>query len=736
MNESQFVQDVRHYLGMAHKRRALIVSCVAAALLVAVIYNYTARPLYQATAQILIDRDSPNILPNQEVVDVTQGGADYFQTQYQLLQGRTLAEKVVERIHFQKSAELKTGPLMSPIERIEVRLFGRKPRAAMDSDGVLLPPAVAAFRSRLSVEPVPGTRLVNLRFRAYDPDLAAEAVNTLAQVYIEQTLEYRYTTSSEATGWLSDRVKEQQAKVEEAEKRLQAYREKEGLVNIEERQGLVDQKLTALMSAVMTARTERIGKETMYEQVRKLSPTELETFPLVLSNPLIIGLRGQITELQRDRARLSETLGEKHPDMVRVRTQLRAAEDKLHTEIQNIVRSIESDYLTAKQQEANLEASLEAVKKEALQINRKSIDYGVLKREVDTNQQLFRQLMDRSKETGLETELRATNIRINERAESGVLVAPRRLRNYELALLLGLGLGVGLALFFEHMDNTLKTPDDVKQHLGLPFLGVVPEASPKGVAGGNSVLILRNPRTATAEAYRVLRTNLVFSSAESAGRVIVVTSANPGEGKSTTATNLAASLAQTGAKVLAVEADLRRPALSNHFAVSKTPGLTDLIVGKCEAWAAIHTTRFAGLMVLPCGYVPPNPAELLGSARMRDIVRALRGHYDWVLLDTPPVLAMADTPVLCPTVDGVVLVVAAEESGRPAVQRAIDQIQGVGGKIIGVVLNKVDLARNSYYYGQYYGEYYRSYYSEGSRARERKPRPDKHPPAHGQRPTS
>ena len=169
-----------------------------------------------------------------------------------------------------------------------------------------------------------------------------------------------------------------------------------------------------------------------------------------------------------------------------------------------------------------------------------------------------------------------------------------------------------------------------------------------------------------------------------------------------------------GAKVLAVDADLRRPAMHTHFGIQKTPGLSDLIVGKCQASQAIQITRLKGLQVLPCGYVPPNPAELLGSASMRQLVEALRSHYDWVLIDTPPVLAMADTAVLCPLVEGVILIIAAEASRRPAVQRAIDQIAGIGGKVVGVVLNRVNLERNSYYYGQYYGEYYRSYYGEGA----------------------
>jgi succinoglycan biosynthesis transport protein ExoP len=717
MTEQTLLQDVRRYLAVFHKRRALIATLATAGLIVAGIYNYTTRPLYQATAQLLIDRETPNVLPAKEVVDLAQASVDYFQTQYQLLRGRTLAERVVEKIGFHKSAELQTGPLMSPIERLQVRFFGKMPKALVDADGVKLSPAVAAFRTRLKVEPQQGMRLVNVRFQAYDPELAKTAVNALAEAYIQQSLEYRFTTSSEATGWLSDRLAEQKQKVDQAEQALQAYREREGLVNVEEKQTLVDQKLAALTAAVVNARTERITKETLFNQMRLLSPAQLESYPAVMGSALVQTLKGQLSELQREQARLSETYGDRHPEMVRVRNQIRSTEEKLRVEGQNVVRSLENDYLTARQQEANLQSSLDAIKREALEINRKSIEFGVLRREVESNQQLYKELTNRTKETSLESELRASNIRINERAERGVLVAPRMAHNFALGFVIGLGLGLALTLLFEHLDNTLKTPEDVKQHLGLPFLGVVPDVGARSVSGGGpkpSPLILKNPKSAVAEAYRVLRTNLIFSSAESSGRVIVVTSANPGEGKTTTTVNVAASLAQTGARVLAVEADLRRPSMSQHFSVPKTPGLTDLIVGKAEATTAIHSTRYKGLMVLPCGYVPPNPAELLGSARMKDILRALRSHYDWVLIDTPPVLAMADTPVLCPIVDGVIMVVAAESSGRPAVQRAIDQIASVNGKIIGVILNRVDLERNAYYYGQYYGEYYRSYYAEGA----------------------
>ena len=270
----------------------------------------------------------------------------------------------------------------------------------------------------------------------------------------------------------------------------------------------------------------------------------------------------------------------------------------------------------------------------------------MLKREVDSNKQMFQSLMSRSKETGLETELKSSNVRIVERAEvPGGPILPRRTRNYQLALVIGLALGIGLALLFEHVDNTLKTPEDVKTRWACPSWAWCPRSSASG--GQPAACIMKSAETsAVSDSYRVLRTNLLFSRPDSQGGVFLVTSANPGEGKTTTVANLAASLALNGGKVLVVDADLRRPTLHQHFGVTKTPGLTDLIVGKCQASEAIQSTRFKDLQTLPCGYIPPNPAELLGSASMREVIRALRSHYDWVLIDTPPILAMADTPVL------------------------------------------------------------------------------------------
>jgi capsular exopolysaccharide synthesis family protein len=714
------VNELRYYLGIFHKRRSLIVTCLAMSLLGATLYNYSVRPVYQATAQILVDRRAQNVLATgADRIDAAE--LTDLATQLELLRGQVVAEKVVDKLQLHKTAEFQTGPMMSIWERFQRRFLGRTPPAPVDSSGIPLSPAAAAFRSRLVLEPVPGSRLVNVRFRAYDPRIAQEAVNALAQVFIEQTVDIRHSNSSEASGWFGERLKEQEERVKAAERALQQYREREKIAAGEDRGELVNQKLVTISNALTQARMERVQKEATLAQVRTTSPSQWENIPLIQANLSVQSLRAKLAELRRDESRLSETLGDKHPDMQKVRSEIKATEAKIMVEVQGAIQALEGAVVAARQQEASLEESLGATKKEGLELGTKAVEYQILKREVDSHQSLFQDLMNKTKAAGLETELRATNVRIVEKAGyPKAPFAPQRARNYQLALLIGLGLGLGLTILFEHLDNSVKTPEDVKHELGLPFLGMVPQVEVRAGASTVQKLMNENPQSTVAEAYRLLRTNLLFCSPDAAGMVVVVSSANPGEGKTTTVANLAASLAQNGAKVLAIDADLRRPTLHQHFGTHKTPGLSDLIVGKCQASEAVQVTRFKGLHVLPCGYIPPNPAELLGSQNMRSALAAFRKHYEWVLIDTAPILAMADTPVVCPHTDGLVLVVAAEATTRAAIQRSTDQVHGVGGKLVGVVLNKVNLQRNSYYYNQYYGPYYRSYYGEGTRE---KPRP-------------
>ena len=717
MIESPFAQDARQALGVLHKRRAIVVTCLVVSLLVAVLYNYTTRPLYQATTQVLIDRAAPRVLPNKDTIDP---GVQDFQTEYELIRGRAVAERIIEKLSLQKTTELSTGPLMSPWERIQRRFLNKQPAAAIGSDGIPLSPAAAALRSRITVEPLPGGRLVNLRVTAYDPGLAAQIANELANTYIQQAVDFRYNSSSQATDWLSERLADQKQKVEDAERALITYQEKHGLSNMASG-GPSQDKIQALEAAAMAARSDRIAREATLNQARSLGPSQLANMPSLVSSPSVQEARSRVAQLQAEQARMAESLGERHPDMLRLRNELESAQEKLQVELRGGIRGLEAEAEAARAKEAGIQGDLGRARQEGLEVGRNSIEYEALKREVDTNKQMFQTLMSRAKETGLESELRSTNVRVVEKAETPrAPFSPNRRRNYQIALLIGIALGIGLAFLFEHADATVKTPDDIKQ-AGLPFLGMVPSVIasrtlPQPVA-------LKNPEGAIADAYRVLRTNLLYTWPGNEGRVVVVSSANPGEGKTTTTANLASALALNGAKVLVIDGDLRRPTIHKHLNIPKSPGLSDLIVGRSQASTVIQTSRYRGLHIIPCGYVAPNPAELLGSSAMSEIVAALKKLYDWVLIDSPPILAMADTPILCRVADGLIIVVAAEATSRPALQRAVDQVASVGGKVIGAVLNKVDLQRNSYYYSHYYGEYYRSYYTEVAGRAAAGPRP-------------
>jgi polysaccharide biosynthesis transport protein len=715
MSPPSFVEEAREYLVLLHRRRALVVACTGAALIVAAFHNATARPLFEATVQIFIDRTPPRVLPSATMANSEPGSADDYQTQYELLRGRALADKVLARLGRDSDSELATGPLVSPWARVRQAI--RPPAAAVRPPE----PAAAAgeaFRSRVTVEPLPGSRLVNVRFRAYDADFAARALNTLAEVYIEEALDMEFASSTEASRWLGERLKEQQKKLEESEQELQRFRERETLVEAEPGRSLTDGQLMALNDALLTARTDRLARETLHDRVRQMAPEELGSLPIVIDNPVVQGMKTRLADLRDEERKLSETLGERHPDLLSLRDRIAALEAELKDETGAIVRSVEAGYETAVQQEARLGEELAAAKAAVFAQDRTALRSAVLQREVESRRALLRELTARAQQTGLESQLRFTNLRVVERAESPrVPVLPRRAFNYEVALLIGLGLGAGLAVLVGRIDDTVKTPDDVSQLLGLPFLGMVPVVGADGAPEiAPRLEAAREPQSAVAEAYRVVRTNLIFSTVANRGRVVVVSSSSPGEGKTTTVANLAVSLAQNGARVLAIDADLRRPTLHAHFGLEPGEGLSEVLENDGPCPLPLRETEVPGLTMLSSGHIPPNPAELLGSEGLRTLLEAERQRYDWILIDAPPILAMADTPVLSALADGMVMVVWSEHCTRPALKRALEQVRAVGGRLTGIVLNKVDLKRNAYYYGQYYGEYYRRYYAEGEAA--------------------
>jgi capsular exopolysaccharide synthesis family protein len=702
------------YLKVLHRRRWIAINAFLLVFGLAVVYTFTATPQFEGRAQVLIENEEANVVAFQQVVEENRQTLDYYQTQYRLLQSRALDKRTLE------SAALWNDPLFAEAQRSWLQRFVLWVRERILGSEIPDPSETAAqargvdaYLRRLRVAPIRNSRLVDVIFITPDPVLSARVANAHAAAYIEQNLEYKFLASKEASDWLAARLGEQRQQVEQTEQALQKYREQTGAVALEDRQNIVIQRLTDLNAAVTRARTERIEKEALFNQIRSIQGDRnaLDTFPAILSNSFIQQLKAELNQLQRQQAELAQKLGARHPDMVRTQSAIETMGRRIDAEIQKVIQAVRNDYEAALASERNLTAALDQQRAEAQQLNRASIQYGALQRDAQSNRQLFEGLLQRAKETGVSSDLRTNNIRVVDAAEPPRRPSsPNRPYNLAFGLLSGLLLGVALAFFTEYLDGRLKSPEEIRTHLGLPCLGIIPVM--KSNEPDSDPLLSGAVEHVFAEAVKSVRTNLLFSTTEESSRVVVITSTGPGEGKTVVAANIAISLAQVGQRVLLVDCDMRRSRVHTVFGFKHEPGLSNLMVGNAKASDAVRKTSTQNLWILPSGKHPPNPAELLASARFRDFMKSLVGHFDWIVLDSPPVMAATDAVVAAHNADGVVFVIGAEMTDRRTARHALDMLESGKSKFFGAVLNKVDLERNRFYYSTYYRRDYSNYYSK------------------------
>ena len=726
------VEDERHisdYLRVIYKRRWVAIPAFVIVFVIGAINSFRQTPIYEARAQILIEKDTPKVGNLNTMFQETDGwyNDDFYQTQYRILQSRSLARRTVELANLPSHPSMQraseppsmsfsvTGVASSAIAAARRAISGEPAEApvkvAPAEPADALAPYVGVVLGSLTVAPVRNSRLVDLRFSSTDPVLAADLANAHAKAYIQQNLQTRFSASKDATDWLGEQLAEQRQKVEESEAALQRYKEAHDAVAVEDRQNIVVQRLADLNGAVTKVKTERIEKEAQYNQLRSLESTPaVDSFPAVIANDYIQKLKSDIGDLQRQQAQLAEKYGERHPEMVRIRSAIDSTQAKYDAEVRNVINSVRAEYQASLAQERSLVGALEKQKSEALGLNRKGIEYSVLSREAESNRQIYEALLQRTKETGISAELKSSNIRVVDAAELPTFpVLPRRQRDLMMAAISGSILALGLVFLFEYLDNRIKSPQEMRAHLGLPFLGMVP-----AVDTDKGSLLHTGVPAAFSEAIRAVRTNVLFSSADEGARTLVVTSAGPGEGKSMFSSNLSVSLAQAGQRVLHIDADMRRPRVHEIFEASQQPGLSNLLVGDCKPSEAVRKTAVQNLWILPAGMIPPNPAELLGSKRCTDYFTTLREHFDWVVIDSPPVLAVADASVLSNAATGVIFVVGADQTSRQTAKAAIEQLHSVGARLIGAVLNRADVQRNPYYYSAYYRKEYSRYYAKAT----------------------
>jgi capsular exopolysaccharide synthesis family protein len=718
--------DFYYYLRVIYRRRWIAITAFLLVVLSVAAYTFTATPIYEARVQLMIEPENQNPLNFAQPVEQSAQSwdpTDYYQTQYKILQSRRLARKTLDALHlwdspeFVSAADAKAGAAKStrPGQTARELVAGEAPvEAALLPETPRQSRTVNKFLAQLTVTPTRNSRLVDVKFASADRQLAANVANKLAVAYIAQTDEFRRSASTKASSYLDEQIDAQRKKLEASENSLQTLREQGEGVALDDRQNIVVQRLAELSSAVTKASTERIEKEAQYKRLLSVAAgpgSNLDTFPAILSNTFIQQLKGQLADLQRQQAQMSEKYEDKHPEMAKIRNAIAATEAKLRGEIGNVQQSVRNEFLSAQAQERTLAADLERQKGDALALGKQGITYGIARREWESNKQIYDSLLQRQKETGVSSELKSNNIRVVDDAQVPLSpVSPNRRLNMLLALLGGTMLALGLVFFFERLDNHVKSPDDLKA-LGLPFLGLVPAIDTSDLA--NQTPLLNNGVPANfSEAFRTVRSSVLFSTAESGPRSVVVTSTAPGEGKTLVATNLAMALAQAGQKVLLIDADMRRARLHHIFDVNRAPGLSDLVTSQGNPVECVRTTAMPTLWLVPAGTKTPNPAELLGSKKLHQLLDVFTARYDWVVVDTPPVMAVSDAALIAHRSTGVVFVLRSEVTNRNAADQAIEQLSGARAKMMGAVLNGVKLHRHAYYYARYYKREYSDYYQD------------------------
>ncbi len=702
--------DLRRTLEVLRKRRWVILG--VAALVMGLIGLKTLREpkVYTASVTLIIELQAPKVLGDQ-VQDVAESSAsfwqtkEFFETQFRILKSHAVAERVVRKLALDRDeAFLGLTGIHDPALRAQ---------ALKNAD------AVAVLRSRLRVEPVRDSRVVNVLVDDGDPKKAALLADTAADEFIQYNLVEKLGTSRSASEWLHDQVDELQQKLANSEQALYQFkRENEILtVSIEDSQSIVAKRLSALSDAITRVRERRAELMAKAQEVRDArSQHSLEALPQVSSSTFIQAERTHAMQLGEELAELQTRYGGDHPKILGLLERRRKAEELIAHEQESIARSVELEEQEAKATEANLSKLLEGVKREAFEVNRKEVDFSRLRREQENNAKIVELVGRRLKDVDLAGLLRTNNVRLLDAAEIPAVPTSPNLR-FALLLALALGLlgGVASAFLLEQLDQTVKGQEDLERCTQVAFLGIIPSVGQlEKDVGDVDLFIHTRPRSSVAECLRTVRTNLLFMSTgtERPLQKLLVTSSGPQEGKTTAVIDLGITFAQSGQRVLLVDTDMRRPRLHKAFGLSNELGLSNVLLDEKRLGEALRPTAVPDLHVLPCGPLPPNPAELLHTDRFRALVAELARRYDRVLFDSPPVAAVTDALILAAEVDGVVLLAKAGKTSKVAVTRTRRALGDVQARVVGTLLNGVDLRDRSagYYYADYSGS--GAYYGE------------------------
>jgi len=693
---------LRTYWNIINKRRWTIITIAFIATMLVAIASFKMTPIYEATVRLDIEADTLQIQSLNDLFRQVPADETFIGTQIQVLEGVSLAELTIEQV----------GILKDPtwVAAIQPSSGVSSSKLPTSPDGILGP-----FGRSLHVVKVRDSHVVNVSFESADPNLCAKVANSLADNYIEYNFREKYDATRRASGWMEQQLDELKAKVEKSQQALVDYERQNAIVNISDKESVVEQRMADLSRDLTIAQTDRLQKESVYELVR----SNESQVAFVAQNDLLQHLEEKYADLKSQYVDALQQFGPKHPKAERLQSQVDEIQSLIERERKRIVERIRNDYMAALGREGLLAAAVAKEKVEVGAVDQLLIQHNLLKRESETNQQLYDNLLRRLKDATVSAGLRATNVHVFDPANPPKSpVRPQKLLNILIGLMVGPVLGLALAFVKEAVDTSIKSIDEAERLANAPALAVVPLARdtlrrPTPSLSGNNgrsaatqgLALLSRPSSAMAESFRTLLTSVILSNAPQPPQALLITSSAAGEGKTITAVNLAIALAQRGEPTLLIDADLRHPSIGETLNLPNGTGLAGFLTGAHSIEKALR--QFAPvptLWALPAGPTPPNPAQLLSSSTMESTLRELRKRFKFVVIDSPPVLPVTDAMILSNLVDGVVFVVESGATARGAVTRARKILQNVGANVLGIVLNKVDVRHDGYYgnYGNYY----------------------------------
>ncbi len=699
---------------LRHKFTIILFTLIA--LVASAIATSLQTPIYRSSVKLQIDREAVRIV-NFEGVTPREAAYsyDFYETQYQLLKSRALARRVVEQLGLESSDQFRAEEKPSFFRELNSFFSSESPGGETGNAGTR--GLEHLLLASLTVSPIKNSRLVVVSYDSPNPELAAKVVNTLAKSFIDTTMERRFENSSYAKAFLSDRIKQVRANLEESERKLVEYAGERAIVDMDAKQSILMQKLQALNTRLTEVEADRIKAESRFQEMKNSSS---QGFDQISASEVIQSYKEKLADLEGEYEDNLHVFKPAYPKMQRLQGQIEELKRKIAEESAGIQSSIESSYQAAVREQAMLQSRMTDIKGQILELQRKSTDYQALKRDMETNRELYDGLLQRIKEVGVAAGVGANNISIIDKGEvPGAAYKPNLQKNLQIALVLGLLGGIGLAFLFEHLDDTIKSASELEKLVELPVLGVIPELRLENDAESVALKTCDEPKSAIAEAYRSCRTALSFSSPSGSPKILHVTSSIAGEGKTTTAISLALTYVQAGANVLLVDADLRNPSLHNELDLPNEAGLTNHLAGEYKASEVVQSNVVDGLYVMTAGPLPPNPAEMLGSGRMMELLQTAEEKFDLVIIDGPPVLGLADALILANLASATMVVVDAGVTRAGALKGAVQRLRQARAKALGALLVKYGQGRSGYGYDYQYDYNYYSYAADDAGDRPR-----------------